>query len=74
MELPELAQGGAVGVLLIIVWKLLDALLVSRNNRNNGVKEDLRLMRTVSTIEKVGERIVEELKELRQVISRERNK
>ena len=68
MEIPELAQGGALGVLLIIVWKLLDALLASRSNRNNGAREDIRLMRVVTAIEKVGDKISTEIKELRRAI------
>ncbi len=70
MELPELAQGGALGVLLIIVWKLLDALLASRSRRinGNGVKDDLKLLRVISAIEKMGDGIVAELKEIRQAV------
>ena len=69
MEAPDLAQGGAIGILLIIVWKLLDALLVSKTNRTNGTKDDLRLMRMVSAIEKVGDKIAAELKELHRTLN-----
>lgn len=73
MELPELAQGGALGVLLIIVWKLLDALLASKSYRiNSGAKEDLKLLRVVNAIEKVGDRIIIELKEIRRAVCNEK--